>query len=168
MQGFGGDYDYGDEDYDDEDQASTVQELEELDEYEGDFDGENDLSNNNPDDDLRRNFNVGPSYKINTRLPLNRHTYNKPYGVSYRIPKAVSGKHYFTTLDTLHAPVRRHNFSKKDAETKEKIKKNSYPEVIALVDEQYIRNTMSQNRGNRVPPLTRGRKRIPRLLLKYN
>ena len=134
VQGFG-DYDYDDD--------------EEYEDYDGDFEGENDLSNIKTEDDEdlnRRKFRVRIPYKIRKRnrfisdSPINRNLFRS------RLPKKISTHHgYIDRLDTLQAP----RGGKKDIKEKptelEIRSENQHPDVIALVDDQYIRDNIYPN-----------------------
>jgi len=163
VQGFGGDYDYDDDD-------NEIQDDDEYEDYDGDFEGENDLSNivmGEDGDVVRRNFETHPSYKTRTRPELIGETLSNWYSFRRRVPKTVSGKTYLETYDTLHAPIQKYNPSKKKPAQTENFNQNSYPDVIALVDHQYIQNTFSRNRAKTARRVIQSQKRVPRLL-KYN
>ena len=201
VQGFGGDYDYGDDDYDPDDDK----ELDELaekekqffgDDYEGDFDGDNFESNKfgdnldkeanfveeleggsidnilkarSFDDKGSRNFNADPPSKIITRYNFKQDAEQNRYSGRNRIPKAAKAvfeKNYFQPYNKFEAPVHQYKyFVKEQSHHKQKSKEQTYPDVIALVDDKYIHDVMSQN----PPKSTRSSTlRVPRLLSRYN
>ena len=181
VQGFGGDYDYGDDDYDTDDDKE-IDELAEKEkkffgeDYEGDFEGDNFLEESNEnqinvlrarnsDDVVIRNFDTNPSSKIITRFNFNQDTEQNNYSFRNRIPKAVYGKNYFQTYDKLQAPAHPYKYI---AHHKRKNKNQTYPDVIALVDDKYIHDVMSQNPPKSTRSSTFTRKRVPRLLSRYN
>ena len=152
VQGFG-DYDYGDdEDYDDEGFG---------DEYEGDFTGDNLLSNNiGPEDESdevkRRNFNVETSNEnIGHRYFVDESSFNPDSNQNHRIPKQVQ---YPEKFETLQAPQLESRFKFKYGGSKSNQNGKIYPDVIALVDDQYIRDTRPRRkiRPHRRPVLKRG------------
>ena len=131
VQGFG-DYDYDDD--------------EEYEDYDGDFEGENDLSNIKTEDDEdlnRRKFRVRTPYKIRkwnrfiSDSPINRNSFRS------RLPKKISTHYgYIDRLDTLQAPRGRKKDIKEKATELEISSENAHPDVIALVDDQYIRDNI--------------------------
>ena len=146
VQGFG-DYDYGD-DYEDDEIETSDEGFD--DDYEGDFEGDyednslSDESSENKDDNVRRNFNVGSSDKNN------RHQYfidkfsSQSHSVpNHRIPKQVTHPEKF---ETSQAPLQqqRHRFHTGDRKVNQD--KKVYPDVIALVDDQYIQETRSRRK----------------------
>ena len=147
VQGFG-DYDYGD-DYEDNEIDSSDEGF--GDDYEGDFEGENSLSNsgsklkalsnelNDIEDDgiLRRNINVEPS---NGKLENHYFIDASSHRPNHRIPKQV------THPENFEYGVR---YSFNHGDTKQNQNENVYPDVIALVDDQYIQD--EQHRRNKRP-----------------
>ena len=134
VQGFG-DYDYDDD--------------EEYEDYDGDFEGENDLSNIKTEDDEdlnRRKFHVRTPYKIRkwnrfiSDSPINRNSFRS------RLPKKISTHYgYIDRLDTLQAPrARKKDINEKPTEL-EISSENQHPDVIALVDDQYLRDNIYPN-----------------------
>ena len=128
------------------------------DEFEGDFTGDNSLSNNNEidgpedvfDEVYRRNFNVENSNKnYGHQYFVDDSSFNPYANKNHRIPKQVQ---YPEKFETLQAPPPESRFKFEYGDTKSNQNEEKYPDVIALVDDQYILDTLSRRN---VKPLRR-------------
>ena len=101
-------------------------------------------SSENKDDNVRRNFNVGSSNKNNRHQYFIDEFSTQSHPVpNHRVPKQVI---YPENFGTLQAPLqqKRHRFDTGDRKVNQD--KKVYPDVIALVDDQYIQETRSRRK----------------------
>ena len=153
MQGFG-DYDYG--------EGNDTEAKVDYDEnYDGDFEGDNNLPNNNVEDDNdlnRRKFKLRSKVNNIDNYSISAKSSNQYY--ANRDPK-----NYVEELDTLQGPQQKQfvspifKISRKELGTSAQ----KYPDIIALVDKAYNRNSFSQNRPKIIISPRHRRRRLPRL-----
>ena len=101
-------------------------------------------SSENEDNNVRRNFNVGSSNKDSRHQYFIDEFSSQSHSVpNHRIPKQVA---YPEKFETLQSPSQhpRHRFDSGDAKANQD--KKVYPDIIALVDDQYIQETRSRRK----------------------
>ena len=101
-------------------------------------------SSENEDDNVRRNFNVGSSDKESRQQYFIDEFSSQSHSVpNQRIPKQVTHPESF---ETLQSPSQhpRHRFDSGDGKANQD--KKVYPDIIALVDDQYIQETRSRRK----------------------